>query len=317
MRRRKRTGPCCSPQQSADLTVWQEKLAICPVVIEAFARKMGTGFVPVNQRISDMIWAVWVVLILAGAVFLGLAIGRWRARTELRRLLQEMSTKPWVVKGNLPEEVRAYAARCGATGTPSGVYLTQNAEMELSPGAAWQRLLAQQWIDVTKAGFVWQARQTKAGLVWLRVIDAYVQRRGQLIVRLLGAIPVVRAKGPEVDVSEAMRFLAELPWAPDAILANPDLRWAVPAPNVFRVTLHDVSVDLILNKAGDVVEMRAKDRPALENGQLILREWRGVFSDHKTLAGRRIPTRGEVGYMRDGQYQPYYRGTVTAYELRH
>lgn len=261
---------------------------------------------------------IWVVSAVVGAVFLmilGLGLGRWRAKVLLRGLLVDVDGKPREINVTLPDSVRRYADRTGATGQVKQVILTQSAQIELSPGAGWQNLEAMQWIDPVGAGFVWKAEQRKAGLLYLSVIDAFVRGKGCLVVRLLGAIPVVRALGPEVDHSEAMRFLAELPWAPDAVLSNAELTWEAVAPNLMRVGLNGVRVDLILDNAGDVVEMRALNRPALENGKLVLREWRGLFRDHKTLSGRRIPTWGEVGYVREGVYQPYYRGTVTSYQL--
>ena len=39
-------------------------------------------------------------------------------------------------------------------------------------------------------------------------------------------VPVSRGKGEETAIGEAMRYLAELPWAPPAML-NPQLHWHV------------------------------------------------------------------------------------------
>jgi hypothetical protein len=45
-------------------------------------------------------------------------------------------------------------------------------------------------------------------------------------VRALGLIPIVRAeRTPALQRGQLMRYLAELAWAPDAILHNTELRW--------------------------------------------------------------------------------------------
>ena len=50
-------------------------------------------------------------------------------------------------------------------------------------------------------------------------------------VLALGFIPLVRAQHTTaLQRGELMRYLAELAWAPDAILHNPHLRWREEAP---------------------------------------------------------------------------------------
>ena len=52
------------------------------------------------------------------------------------------------------------------------------------------------------------------------MIDAFVQGAGRLTVQLYGLITVANAAGAGIDRGEALRYLAELPWAPDAILGR-------------------------------------------------------------------------------------------------
>ena len=46
-----------------------------------------------------------------------------------------------------------------------------------------------------------------------------------LEARLFGSLRLARAAGPHVGKGELMRYLAELAWAPHAMLHNPQLSW--------------------------------------------------------------------------------------------
>jgi hypothetical protein len=75
-------------------------------------------------------------------------------------------------------------------------------------------------------------------------------------------------------------------------------------------------VRFYFDQRGDIVEMQADERGSFEGGVIVPRPWRGLFSDHQEIGGRRIPTRGEVGYVYDDGYSPYWRGRIVSYQLR-
>ena len=154
----------------------------------------------------------------------------------------------------------------------------------------------------------------------LRVVDAYAGGRGWLEVRVLGSVRVARATGPELDRGEAMRYLAEIVWAPDAILANRDLVWTDPGGDWITVALGTEEgapeVRFRLDAAGDFVEIRAEDRPATgPEGGFVLRDWEGHFSDYERIGPRRVPRRGEVGYVCEDGYEAYWRGEISGLEV--
>ncbi|SIO05670.1 DUF6544 family protein [Vannielia litorea] len=255
---------------------------------------------------------VWIGIL---AVCLVVALALWAAGEAMvlrRRVETREGAGPAVA---LPQEVRALAARMGARGAGRLARFRQVAEMEMAPGAGWQALRARQWVALRATGFVWLARVRGLGpFCAFSVIDAYAGGRGRLVARLAGLVPVARAGGPEIDRSEAMRYLAELPWAPDAILANGAIGWQVLADGRLRASLGEVAVVFRL-EGGEIVEMEAEGRPSLEGGTLVLRDWRGVFSEHGEIGGRRLPLRGEVGYLREGVWVPYFRGRIVGYEV--
>lgn len=267
------------------------------------------------------LWA-WLLVFALFLVAAGLILGRFLFERAANWCAGEMSKADGPVQqAPMPRIVRDFARRNGAGRGPRvrRVELGQSVDMRLERRGRWTRLWAWQWICVREPGFVWKAGQQLWGpLAKILVLDAYVWGEGRLWVNLLGAIPVVRATGADIDRGEAMRYLAELPWVPDAILENGALIWNQIEAQRVRVSLGEVAVEFRFDGAGDIVEMSAKDRPVRDpDGESRLRDWRGRFSEYRWIGGRRIPARGEVGYDYPDGYEPYWRGEINACHLRH
>lgn len=268
---------------------------------------------------------IYLLSIVGGSVLMLMLGAGWRFHARIRGLEAQLLQANLLTdrtNRNLPDRVRAVALHAGAGqgGTVRGVRLTQTAQMQLAASKPWQPLSARQVISVLTPGFSWLASSRKGPVPVLYILDAYCAGSGLLQARLFGAIPVADAQGPELSTGEAMRYLAELPWAPDAILCNPDIAWTVAEDGWMEARLSleagTVLVRLRADDEGDIVEITAKDRPArLPDGSTALMDWRGLFSDHAKMGGRRIPLLGEVGYVEGGQYRPYWRGRITGYEL--
>lgn len=271
-----------------------------------------------------MIFLSFSAVLVGALLLLVLGLG-WRFDARVRALeaqLVQGHMSPDPAKTELPGPVRSVALSAGAGqgGAIRAVRLTQQAEMQLDARKPWQPLSARQVISVSTPGFSWLACSRKGPVAVLAILDAYVAGSGLLEARLFGAIALADAHGPDLSRGEAMRYLAELPWAPDAILCNPEIEWSVAMDGWMEARLSleagTALVRLRANDQGDIVEITAKDRPArLPDGTTALMDWRGLFSAHAEMGGRRIPLAGEVGYVVDGQYRPYWRGRIKSYEL--
>ena len=263
-----------------------------------------------------------VILILPAvllvALQLWLVVNGWR---DTARLVDDVRSAPApVVRTDLPEIVRAYARRnmLGARVPARWVALTQDAELRQQKGGAWGEVSARQSIASGAPAFVWDARQKTLGLTMARVVDSFASGTGMLEVRIAGGYVVARAEGPDIDASEAMRYLAELPWNPDAILGNPELIWQVldDARVTVSVMVNGQPVAFTFTfENGDIVSGRSDARPALENGKTVLRPWVGTFSDYGEIGGRRVPRLGEIGYVYEDGYEAYFRGRLKGLEV--
>lgn len=227
-----------------------------------------------------------------------------RARTDLPRLVEDFAR----AGGAAPGALAPFAE------------LVQEAELRLSQGGRWNAITARQVIAAGDARFAWLAEMRLGPVSVAKVVDAYAEGEGQLSAHVFGSVPVADERGGEIAAGEAMRYLAELPWFPDAILGNPALVWRLIGPREASVAMAlpggPVSVVFVFDMAGDIAEMRAEGRPAKDDdGTLVLREWRGYFRDYRRIGGRRIPAEGEVGYVYDSGYEAYWKGRITGYSL--
>jgi hypothetical protein len=221
----------------------------------------------------------------------------------------------------VPALVRRYldgALRAGGS-TPRQVRVMQIGEMRQKPGGRWLPFTAVEEFAVEDVAFSWRARFPIAPLVWLRVVDRYAAGEGLLEARLWGLLRVMRACGQEASEGEVLRYLAELAWVPQAMLANRRLEWreldARAVEVATRVGSARVTVRLEFDATGDIVGTWCDARPYLEGKTSVPRPWAGRFSDYAVVGGIRIPTRGEVRWeLPDGPFT-YWRGTITSIEL--
>lgn len=173
---------------------------------------------------------------------------------------------------------------------------------------------AMQRISVQECGFEWSARLGPAGLVHVK--DALLDGAGHLHVAAFGLIPIVR-RTPELHLTrgELMRYLAELAWAPDALLLNPHLRWRIEGPDRIAVSTGEGEVSsevmLTLNAEGRILSVFAPDRPRAVGKSFVPTPWRGCFSDYRSWGGYLLPFRASVAWLNGGQEVVCWEGEMT------
>ncbi len=200
-----------------------------------------------------------------------------------------------------------------------GVRLTQTGQMKTSLGAksSWMAFTAAQTISTRACQFDWRAKLGPFGAISAR--DALEHGEGRLDIALLGLIQIARAKHtPALVRGELMRYLAELPWAPAAILLNPDLRWRVDGPDTLAVSAGEgktaSEVLLSLDSDGRVIGGFAPDRPRSATPPTLPTPWRGRFSDFRQHHGLWLPFAGEVAWDIDGKGVVYWQGRIERWE---
>jgi hypothetical protein len=222
----------------------------------------------------------------------------------------------------LPAAVHSLAIRLGAKPDDNigGVKLTQTGRMKRSLDTeSWMAFTATQTISARACEFDWLAKFRPFGMISAR--DALEHDGALLDIMALGFIPIGRAAHtPALTRGELMRYLAELPWAPDAILLNTALRWRVDGPDTFAVSAGAGAtaseIMLSLDSDGRITGAYAPARPRSVTAPFLPTPWRGRFSDYRLHETRWIPFAGEVAWEIDGKHQVYWQGQIESWETR-
>jgi hypothetical protein len=228
----------------------------------------------------------------------------------------------------LPQLVRLYLERATRADIPAQVEIHQTGEMFRRPGSRTMRFTAIERFATDRIAFVWSARfavgpgaRFAAGcFAPLQVTDRYEDGRGTLSVRAFG-VPLQRQSGHEVAVGEAYRYLAELPWVPHAMAANPQLKWRELDESAVEVSTEvageRVAVTLAFDRDGEIARTHATARPRSTDGGMIECAWGGDFRNYGWRGSIRMPTEAEV-YWEDLERKfVYWRARVDQARVRH
>jgi hypothetical protein len=178
---------------------------------------------------------------------------------------------------------------------------------------SWMPFTAAQTISTRRCDSDWLAHAEPLGMISAR--DALAGVEGRLDVTALGFIPIGRAPHtPALVRGELMRYLAELPWAPDAILHNAALRWRKDGPDALAVSAGSgetaSEVVLSLDSDGRISGGFTPDRPRSAVAPILPTPWRGRFSDYRRHKERWLPFAGEVAWEIDGKEIVYFQARI-------
>jgi hypothetical protein len=218
---------------------------------------------------------------------------------------------------DLPRPLHELAAR--APDSPiRQVQIRQRGEMWLKQGGRAMAFTAVQHFAADRVAFSWKARFPLLGPLALRVVDDYDSGAGALTVSLFG-LPLQRQRGPETTRGEALRYLAELPFVPPALLMNRDLEFQEiddRRVDVAATVAGDrLTMTLELDERGNVVRTSSTMRELKRDGKWRATPWGGEFRDYAQIGPLYLPATGEAYWdLEDGRYV-YWRGSITAAEL--
>ena len=204
----------------------------------------------------------------------------------------------------LPAAVSSLALRCGASRHQRGaeVVLSLSGFLKERPADRPTPYTAAETLQLRSAEFVWSAKCDPINMLVVR--DQLVGDEGRLSLLAFGAVPLSAAKsGAAVTRAEVMRYLADLAWAPDAILHNEALSWTEIDGRTLKVVAGQgegrAEVLLRLGDDGLIASAEADDRPRWEHGAFAARPWRVRFSGHQERHGRLTPSHAETSWVLD------------------
>ncbi|MCB0422454.1 MAG: hypothetical protein KDD61_15750 [Bdellovibrionales bacterium] len=205
-------------------------------------------------------------------------------------------------------------------GKPSISYIefTQSGDFRMTPKDEMAPFTAEQIVSVRSPMFSWVAKIPMNGLP-ITVCDRLIDEQGELQARLFSAIPLAKGSGDRFLRGELLRYLAEIPWYPMAILNQPNIEWQQSEENKVKGTLSmkriSATVEYTFNDKGLIESIFVPDREKIDGQNIEQRPWLGEFSQYDERSGVIIPTRGQVSWLLSEGKFTYFVGNVTSYKM--
>jgi hypothetical protein len=204
----------------------------------------------------------------------------------------------------LPPPVRRFMLKAVKEGAAciSTARLKQNGRMRFND--RWIKLDARQYYSVQPAGFIWDAKM-KLGPAWITARDRYQNHKGNMLIKILSALPLFDVKSREMDHASILRHLSELPWLPTALLAD-NIHWDNIDDRSAKATITDgdlsASGTFYFNEQDEITGFAAPERFRSDSGKM--EPWSGNFSNYQEFGGYRIPTAARaVWNAPDGDFE--------------
>ena len=269
---------------------------------------------------------------LAAAAGVGLIVfgaWRWRASTRVQMAKLEAARVPAPAGlksvynarelDGLPAPVQRYfrtvlkdgqAFIAAATFEFAGTF-----NLSATGGAQWKPFTSTQRAVTQRPGFLWNARVAMLPGLATHVHDGYIAGVGRLHAAMLGLFTVAEVQGGgEIARGELMRYFAEMPWYPTALLPSQGVRWQAVDDRSANATLVDGPISLTLlfrfDDAGLISSVHADSRGAGVGKDRVMRPWECSASNYQKRSGMMVPTRGEAAWMRPEGRRPYFIGNL-------
>lgn len=251
-----------------------------------------------------MVWRILLMLILMLAVTV-LVLRSWRAAYDRRMwaVWTRLRAREWgevftvEMLAGLPDVAQRYFTHAIRPGTrlARSVVLEMNGRISLRPAAGKQAMRARE-ILATPDGLIWNAR-VGSGRGTITGYDFYADGDGAMRWWLVGFLPVVRARGPDVVRSAAGRVALESIWLPSALLPARGARWEAVAEHSARVELgvgdEALTLELTVTPSGAVqrIAMMRWDPQGLDGTPAYVLWVADHIAAEGTFDGYTIPTR--------------------------
>ena len=257
-----------------------------------------------------MAWLAFFVTVAFAAV-LGILINLNRIGFE-RRLAGEMRgllavppsavPRPGVADlvAHLPPPVARYRQLAVAERAPvRTLRLHHGGTFRMSPTAKALSIQGTQLFTADPPGFVWTGRIRMFPGVWIDARDMTMAGEGSMRVLLDDTVPLVDARGPELDQGSALRLLAEMPWYPTSLFDARTVTWSAIDGDHACATLRlgDQQVSGIFEFGSDGLPLRMTAKRFKGKGELL--PWGGIYRDWRTVSGMRVPFEAEVSWQLD------------------
>lgn len=207
----------------------------------------------------------------------------------------------------LPPAVQRYLVHTLAAGArlATTVRVTMHGSIRLS--GTWEAFEAIQVVSWDR-GFVWHAK-AELGALPVSGYDRLVDGEAAMRWRVLGIVPIVRKRGPDIARSAAGRMHAEALWLP-AIWLGEDVQWqpasdAHDADVFVRAHGELTQIHLGLGDDGALRSLALQRWGDVDTGAFHYETFGGTCEAERTFDGITLPTRYRLGwYFGTERFEP-------------
>ncbi len=171
------------------------------------------------------------------------------------------------------------------------VHLRQKGEMRIKPESNWMKANAEQYITTNPPGFIWIA-DVKSSFMYFYGRDKCENGRGHMFIKLFSLIPVVDARGKEIDQGALLRYLGEIVWHPSSALSD-YIFWEEINSTAAKATMSYGGVTASgifkFDENGDFVSFEADRYYYRKEGSTLAKWVITAKKDYKEFEGIRVP----------------------------
>ncbi|MDX5423373.1 MAG: hypothetical protein LPK07_15845 [Hymenobacteraceae bacterium] len=216
----------------------------------------------------------------------------------------------------LPPLLQHYLRNSGFVGKPLGqncYVVWEDASLKLRPDKDWTHISCIQFNAAHGPMRNALMRSKMLGLIPLSGKDKYQDGKGNMLIKL-AAFTVSEAKGPEMDVSALVTFLAEAVLLPAALLGE-YIAWQQVDENILRATISHAgataSGNFFFSTDFLPYKFESEDRyyaTGKSPAQKFL--WTAYYAGFKDMRGYWLPTELKASWqLPDGEYT-YFDGKI-------
>jgi len=274
-----------------------------------------------------MSWKISILtLLILGILGYGsIKIGEYRFESMVSNeiddlLLQSKSTPSRIISetdlNGLPEPVQRYLRYAQVVGKKpiNTVRLKQTGTIRMDPNKGKMNFEATQFYCTDPGSFVWNARVQMFPGIWITGRDKYLGGSGNMLIKLLALVPLVDAKGFELDQGTILRFINEHFWFPTAYL-NDYFTW-IPIDEQTVEAVVDYGgirsrIIYYFNQSGQMINFETERYRSLSDGRSELTRWSTPIRNYREMNGFFVPTEGEAVWHMQTQNFNYINLRIT------
>jgi hypothetical protein len=204
---------------------------------------------------------------------------------------------------HLPSIVQKYLRYVGVVGKEKvyNMRVVLEGRIRSKPEDSWMRLTSKQYSFFDNPTRVFYIKATKAGIPALG-LHLYKNEKASFVVKLLGLIKVVDAKGDKLNHTETVTVFNDMCLLAPATLINEKIQWneidSLTVDAKFTNGNITISARLFFNKIGELINFVSNDRFDTDGKEYTNYPWLTPIKKYNQINGYKLCSEISTDYQR-------------------